>query len=57
MATTDIATTITRTNIVGSDGTGIILGTITIEIMSGTTTGIDAARVFLPIMELLEEAL
>ena len=56
MATTDIATTITRTN-VGSDGAGIILGTITIEIMSGTTTGIDAARVFLPIMDLLEEAL
>jgi hypothetical protein len=38
------ATTITRTNIGGSGGTGTIIGTITIEIMIGTTTGIDASR-------------
>ena len=40
------ATTITPTNIGGSAGTGTIIGTITIEIMIGTTTGIDASRFF-----------
>jgi len=38
MATTDTATTITRTNIGGSGGIITIIGIITIEIM----TGIDA---------------
>jgi hypothetical protein len=42
MATTDTATTITRTNIGGSGGTGTVIGTITIEIMIATTTEIDA---------------
>jgi hypothetical protein len=37
-ATTAFATTITQMNI---GGTGTIIGTITIEIMIGTTTGID----------------
>ncbi len=31
----------------GCDGTGTIIGTITIGIMTGTATGIDAGRVFL----------
>ena len=50
MATTATAITVTRTNIGGtngSGGTGTIIGTITIEIMIGTATGIDAGRVFL----------
>jgi hypothetical protein len=38
---TAIATTITQTSI---GGTGTIIGTITIEIMIGTTTEINAAR-------------
>ena len=41
--TTDTATTVTPTNTGGSGGTGIIIGTITIEIMMGTATGIDAS--------------
>jgi hypothetical protein len=41
MVTTDTATTVTRTNIGGSGGTGTIIGTITIEIINGTTTGIE----------------
>ena len=42
MVTTDTATIDTRTNIGGTAGTGTIISTITIEIMIGTTTGIDA---------------
>jgi hypothetical protein len=42
-ATTAIATTITRMNIGGIAGTGTIIGIITIAIMIGTTTGIDAS--------------
>ena len=38
MVTTDTAT---RTNIGGRGGTGTIIGTITIEIINGTTTGIE----------------
>ena len=45
MVTTDIAITVTRTNIGGSGGTGTIIVTITIEIMSGTTTGIEAYEI------------
>jgi Na+/H+ antiporter NhaD/arsenite permease-like protein len=41
--TTDTATIVTRTNI---GGTATIIGTITIEIMIGTTTGIDVSRFF-----------
>ena len=44
------ATTITRTNIGGingSGGTGTIIDTITIETMIGTMTGIDVERYFL----------
>jgi len=41
MATTDTATTTTRTNIDGTNGTGTIIGTITIEIMIEITTAID----------------
>jgi len=40
-ATTATATTVTPTNTGGNGGTGIIIGTITIEIMIGTTTEID----------------
>ena len=36
MVTTDIAITVTRTNIGGSGGTGTIIGTIMIEIMIGS---------------------
>ena len=46
------ATTATRTSIAGSDGTGTIIGTITIGIMTGTATGIDAARFSRPIKDL-----
>ena len=46
-ATTAIVTTITRMNIGGTAGTVTIIGTITIEIMIGTTTGIDVERYFL----------
>jgi hypothetical protein len=46
MVTTDTATIDTRTNIGGTDGTARIIGTIRIEIMIGTTTGIDASRFF-----------
>ena len=48
MATTDTAITTTRTNIggtSGSGGTGTIIVTITIEIMIGTTTGIEAYEI------------
>ena len=45
-ATTATATTVTPTNTGGSGGTGIIIGTITIEIMIGTATEIDASRFF-----------
>jgi hypothetical protein len=38
MVATDTATTVMRTNI---GGTGTIIGTITIEIINGTTTGIE----------------
>jgi hypothetical protein len=41
MVMTDTATIDTRTNIDGTAGTGTIIGIITIEIMIGTTTGID----------------
>ena len=41
MVATDTATTVTRTNIGGTSGTGTIIGTITIEIINGTTTGIE----------------
>ena len=41
---TVIAIIVPRTNIAG---TGTIIGTITIEIMIGTTTGIDVERYFL----------
>jgi hypothetical protein len=41
MVTTDTATTVTRTNIGGTSGSGTIIGTITIEITNGTTTGIE----------------
>jgi hypothetical protein len=47
-AVIDTATTITRTNIGGingSGGTGTIIGTITIETMIGTTTGIEAYEI------------
>ena len=44
MVTTDIAITVTRTNIGGSGGTGTIIGTITIEILNETKTGIDLLR-------------
>jgi hypothetical protein len=37
-----IAITTTRMNTAGTNGTGTIIGTITIGIMTGTTTGIDA---------------
>jgi hypothetical protein len=46
------ATTATRTNTAGSDGTGTIIGTITIGIMTGTAIGIDAARFSRPIKDL-----
>jgi hypothetical protein len=46
------AITATRTSIAGSDGTGTIIGTITIGIMTGTATGIDAARLSRPIKDL-----
>ena len=38
-------TTVTRTNIGGSGGTGTIIGTITIENMIETTTGIEAYEI------------
>jgi hypothetical protein len=44
MVATDTATTVTRTNIGGSGGTGTIMGTATIETITGTTTGIDLLR-------------
>jgi hypothetical protein len=47
ITTTDTATIDTRTNIGGTDGTARIIGTITIAIMIGTTTGIDAADLIL----------
>ena len=43
-AVTATVTTITRTNIDGSGGTGTIIGTITIEILNETKTGIDLLR-------------
>jgi hypothetical protein len=42
MVTTDTALTVTRMNI---GGTGTIIGTITIETMIGTTTGIEAYEI------------
>ena len=45
MVTTDIATTVTRTNIGGSGGTGTIIGTITTETTTETTTGIEAYEI------------
>ena len=47
------AAIVTRTNISGTDGTGRNIGTITIEIMIGTTTSIDASRFFCPIKTFL----
>jgi len=47
------ATTITRMNIGGTAGTGTIIGTITIGIMTGTTTGIDASCFFSAIIDFL----
>jgi hypothetical protein len=41
MVTTDIATTVTRTNIGGRSGTGTIIGTITTK----TTTGIESYEI------------
>jgi hypothetical protein len=41
-AETATATTITRMNTNGSDGSGTIISTTMIEIMIGTTTGINA---------------
>ena len=49
MATATII--VTATNI---DGTGTIIGTTTIEIMIGTTTGIDSSRVFSRIRNFLD---
>ena len=46
------ATTATRTNTAGSDGTGTIIGTITIGIMTGTAIGIDAEGFSRPIKDL-----
>ena len=48
---TATAIIVTRTNIAG---TGTIIGTITIEIMIGTTTGIDFSRVFSRIRNFLD---
>ena len=42
MVATDTATTVTRTNIGGS---GTIIGTITIEIINGITTGIETYEI------------
>jgi hypothetical protein len=53
--TTDTATIDTRTNIGGTDGTARIIGTITIAIMIGTTTGIDASRFLRPNIDLLKK--
>ena len=53
MVTTVTATTTTRMNTDGSDGTGTIIGTITIGIMTGTTTGIDASCFFSAIIDFL----
>jgi hypothetical protein len=44
MVATATAITVTRTNTGGSVGTGTIIGTITIENMIETTTGIDLLR-------------
>ena len=52
MVTTDTATIDTQTNIGGTAGTATIIGTITIDIMIGTTTGIDGSRLFCPILDL-----
>jgi hypothetical protein len=45
MVTTDTTITVTRTNIGGSGGTGTIIGTITIENMIETTTGIETYEI------------
>jgi hypothetical protein len=50
---TATAIIVTRKNIGGTAGTGIIIGTITIEIMIGTTTGIDASCFFSAIIDFL----
>jgi hypothetical protein len=44
-----IATIVTRMNIGGTAGTDTIIGTITIEIMIGTTTGIKALPISFPV--------
>ena len=44
MVTTDTATTVTRTNI-GGRVAGTIIGTITIEIINGITTGIETYEI------------
>jgi hypothetical protein len=50
---TATAIIVTRMNIGGTAGTVTIIGTITIEIMIGTTTGIDGLAVFLTDKKLL----
>ena len=45
MVTTDIAITVTRTNIGGSGGTGTIIGTIMIGTMIETLTAIEAYEI------------
>jgi hypothetical protein len=50
--TTAIAPIATPMNIGGIAGTATIIGTITIDIMIGITTGIDGSRLFCPILDL-----
>jgi arginine repressor len=57
MVTTDTATIDTRTNIGGTDGTARIIGTITIETMIATTTGIDALLILFSDNKFRDEAL
>ena len=45
MVTTDTSITVKRMNIGGSGHTGTIIGTITIETMIETTTGIEAYEI------------
>jgi hypothetical protein len=47
MVMTDTAIIDMRTNTACTNGAGTIIGTITIGIMTGTTTGIDASCLFL----------
>jgi hypothetical protein len=51
---TATAIIVTRMNIGGTAGTVTIIGTTTIEIMIGTTTGIDSSRVFSRIRNFLD---